>query len=200
MTRISLTQILDYPAVYAMWQGPFASQKTRPVFEQSLLEHGNRILDVGCGPGTNAPLFSGKELVGIDLNPRYIVHAQARFRGKFVCGDAVTFPYESLGTFDIIFLNSLMHHLPEESCRTLLSNLRKNLAPNGRLIVLDLIADKTNRVAYMLAKLDRGKFVKTEEQWRSILSETINPTIFTRYNVGIGPLPLWNMFMAAVQS
>jgi SAM-dependent methyltransferase len=196
----SLTQILDYPSVYAMWQGPFAKQKTRPLFDQNILENSKRILDVGCGPGTNSSLFEGKEHIGIDLNPLYVEYAQSKFPGKFICGDAVTFSYESLGTFDLIFLNSLMHHLPEEACRILLNKLIKHLTPGGRLVVLDLIIDKSSPLAFILAKLDRGKFVKTVDHWQNILTDTIRPNFFKRYDVGIGPLPLWKMFMAVGQS
>jgi SAM-dependent methyltransferase len=77
-----IERILEHPAVYAAWQAPFASQKFAPV-ERHLAHHDvRRILDVGCGPGTNAPRFAGADYVGVDINERYLVIAREKFRGR----------------------------------------------------------------------------------------------------------------------
>jgi hypothetical protein len=52
------------------------------------------------------------------------------------------------------------------------------------------------KVAHFLAKADRGEFPRPEQEWRALLDETIHPQLFQRYDVGIGPLPLWRFFMA----
>ena len=58
-------RMLEHPAVYALWQAPFAKQKFAPI-ERRIAGHAiRRILDVGCGPGTNAARFDGADYVGI---------------------------------------------------------------------------------------------------------------------------------------
>jgi SAM-dependent methyltransferase len=189
-------QLLENPVPYALWQYPFVKQKVAPFLERKLITPKTRVLDVGCGPGTNVPLFTGCDYIGIDFNQRYIDYVSRKYARRFICADAITFDYEPLGQFDLIFMNSLMHHLPTDGCRTLLSKLYDRIAPNGTLVVLDLILDDTCRIAHFLAKADRGEFPRPEHEWRALLDETIHPRLFQRYDVGIGTLPLWRFFMA----
>ncbi len=67
-----LTDILNFPSVYRLWQAPFASAKLRPLQHDNDLCNARRVLDVGCGPGTNSPVFSHTDYLGLDLNERYI--------------------------------------------------------------------------------------------------------------------------------
>lgn len=191
--------LVDNPVPYALWQYPFVGQKVAPFVTKTVVKPGSRVLDVGCGPGTNVPLFKGCQYVGLDVNPRYILHSQKRYPGDFICADAIAFDYEPLGQFDLIFLNSMMHHLPDDGCHTLLTKLRDRIAPDGTMVVLDLVLDRKSPIAYALARADRGAFPRPETHWRAILKETVGPTSFQRYDVGIGPLPLWRMFMAEVK-
>lgn len=187
---------LSSPRLYTIWQAPFVDQKARPFVTGRTLPSGCRVLDVGCGPGTNTPLFKNTEYFGLDISPSYIATARSMISGTLICADAVEFDYESLGKFELIFMNSLMHHLPTEACRRLLLKLRGQLSPSGSLVVLDLILDETSPIAYLLAKADRGDFPRPERDWRALLDETVHPQSFKRYDVGIGPLPMWKMFMA----
>ena len=77
-------RLLEHPAVYGAWQAPFAAQKFAPV-DRWLRQHEvRRVLDVGCGAGTNARRFKGIEYVGLDINERYLEVARTRFPGTFV--------------------------------------------------------------------------------------------------------------------
>ena len=72
-------RLLEHPAVYSAWQAPFAAQKFAPV-ERWLRDHKiRRVLDVGCGAGTNAQHFTDVDYVGLDVNERYLEVARARF-------------------------------------------------------------------------------------------------------------------------
>lgn len=68
----TLTRILEQPLSYRLWQAPFAEAKFAPALRHNDLTRVRRILDVGCGPGTNAHHFEGIDYLGIDLNPRYV--------------------------------------------------------------------------------------------------------------------------------
>ena len=37
------------------------------------------VLDVGCGPGTNAPHFAHADYLGVDINPSYVATAARRY-------------------------------------------------------------------------------------------------------------------------
>ena len=75
--RRTTDRLLEQPWVYRTWQAPFASAKLRPFLTRIDLSRARRVLDVGCGPGTNAAIFTESEYVGIDINPEYIRTASA---------------------------------------------------------------------------------------------------------------------------
>lgn len=131
--------ILEMPISYRVWQAPFAEAKFAPVLAHNDLSAVRRVLDVGCGPGTNAAHFAGSDYVGIDLNPRYIEDAKRRHGRDFRVADATEFSVPEGERFDFILINSFLHHIPDEPTRDLLGNLRRALAPDGHIHVMELV-------------------------------------------------------------
>lgn len=68
------------------------------------LQPGQRVLDVGCGPGRHAHALArrGIEVVGVDITPRFVELAteHAPAGAKFVLGDARALTYD--GEFDAV--------------------------------------------------------------------------------------------------
>ena len=106
-------RLMEHPRIYAAWQAPFAAQKFAPV-ERWLRNHKvHRVLDVGCGAGTNAAHFTGVDYTGIDVNERYLQVAGAKFRGRFVQADLTASDLSSLvhplnvSRFQTLFVESV---------------------------------------------------------------------------------------------
>lgn len=71
-----------------------------------------RVLEVGCGTGTNAIWLAsrGFEVVGIDISPRAIARAEAKVRGEpahFLVRDFFDASLE--GRFDLVFDRGVLH-------------------------------------------------------------------------------------------
>ena len=64
--------LLERPLVYQLWQKPFVEQKLTPILRRGDITRARRVLDVGCGPGTNTSQFGNADYIGIDINPSYI--------------------------------------------------------------------------------------------------------------------------------
>ena len=183
-------RLLEHPAVYSAWQAPFAAQKFAPV-ERWLGSHKvRRVLDVGCGAGTNAGHFIGTEYVGIDHNERYLEVARARFPGEFVQADLTTADLSSLGTFDMILANSFLHHVNDAAAQRILAQLSPLLAPEGTIHILDLVLPDRKSLAWMMARLDRGEHARPIEQWRTLFASAFAPVLFEPYFYGGW---LWSM-------
>ena len=136
-------RLMEHPSIYSAWQAPFAAQKFAPV-ERWLRNHRvHRVLDVGCGAGTNAGHFSGVEYIGIDVNERYLQAASARFRGRFVQADLTSTDLSSLGTFDMILANSFLHHVTDSDAQRILAQLSPLLAADGTIHILDLVSARS---------------------------------------------------------
>ena len=83
-----IARVMEWPPVYRLWMAPFAEQKLRPIRAHTDLTRVRRVLDVGCGPGTNTALFSGSDYLGIDINESYIESARRRHRRTFVAAES----------------------------------------------------------------------------------------------------------------
>ena len=80
---------------------------------------GARLLEVGCGMGTDLLQFArgGAKVTGIDLTPRSIAISRRHFeiygqRGDFAISDCEKLPFTS-ESFDVVYSNGVLHHTPD---------------------------------------------------------------------------------------
>jgi SAM-dependent methyltransferase len=183
----------ELPFVYRTLQAPFHERKIAPCLRHLALTPATRVLDVGCGPGTNAAHFHGVQYTGIDINPEYIASARRRHPGRFVVGDVTDPSVLPNERFDVVLLNSLMHHLPDEASHHLMSRLGQRLNPSGRLHILDLILPPDASPARLLARLDRGRFARPLEAWRALFERSMAVEHFAPFPLGVPGVALWQM-------
>jgi ubiquinone/menaquinone biosynthesis C-methylase UbiE len=108
------------------------------------LRPGQRLLDVGCGPGTItldlARRVAPGRVVGIDVAPEVLRGADALRRREgidnvtFEPGDAYALDYDD-DSFDIIHLHQVLQHLTDPV--RALNGMRRVLAPGGVLAARD---------------------------------------------------------------
>ncbi|HZS57731.1 MAG TPA: class I SAM-dependent methyltransferase [Gemmatimonadaceae bacterium] len=185
--------VLEHTLVYRLWQAPFAERKFAPIAARNDVSRIRRVLDVGCGPGTNTHHFAHADYVGIDINPRYIDAARRRTGRTFIAADATTYVVDPAERFDFIFLNSFLHHVDTPSARRILSHVATLLTEDGAIHILDLIRPDRPSIALTLAKLDRGDFPRPLAEWRSLFEESYRPVVFEPYPLGAFGVTLWNM-------
>ncbi len=193
----TLDAIMRQTLIYRLWMGPFAEKKFAPIAAQNDLARVRCVLDVGCGPGTNAHHFLSVEYLGIDLNEKYINDATRRYgtsQGRrFMAVDAAKFTAPPSERFDFILVNSFFHHVDDATARSILANLSKLLTEDGRLHVLDLVLPEAGSAARFLALADRGNFPRPLEQWRTIFTESFEQVLFEPYDLGAFGWTLWKM-------
>lgn len=188
-----VSRVFDNTALYRLAQAPFVIDKLAPLLRRPDIGRARRVLDVGCGPGTNAPFFTHAEYLGLDLSPGYVEFARARFRGRFEVADATAFTLAGEAPFDFVLLNSLMHHLDDDQVRRVLDRVAPLVAPGGAVHVLDLVLPRRPGPAWALARLDRGEHPRPRERWLELLGERLEPLEVEPYAVGALGLPLWHM-------
>ena len=108
------------------------------IFERLALAPGDRVLEVGCGPGmlwrSHADrLPDGCTITLTDFSPGMVEEAEAALGGRFSfrVADAQALPFGD-ASFDLVVANHMLYHVP--NLDRALSEFARVLAPSGRLI------------------------------------------------------------------
>jgi len=101
---------------------------------------GARLLEVGCGMGTDLLQFArgGAKVTGIDLTPRSIEISRRHFEvygqcGEFAISDCEKLPFKS-ESFDVVYSNGVLHHTPDTAGAV--SELHRVLRRGGQTRVM----------------------------------------------------------------
>lgn len=186
-------RLLEYSLAYRVWQAPFAERKLAPLFAHNDMRRVRRVLDVGCGPGTNTHHFASAEYLGIDFNPAYIESARRRHGREFVVADVTAYQVPADRRFDLILANSLLHHIETADARRILAHLATLLAPDGHIHIFDLVLPAQPSISRLIARADRGDYPRPLEEWRKLFTSDFEPVVFEPYSLGCGGVVLWNM-------
>lgn len=185
---------MEWPLVYRLWQAPFAEGKLRPVLNAMQIRPPCRVLDIGCGPGTNAHHFSNVDYLGIDINEHYIDTAIRRHGNRFMVADAANLAGTDLrGGWDFVLINSLLHHLSDNEVHALLAAVPGLLSDGGRVHILDLVLPHKRRLSHLLARLDRGRYPRRLEKWRELFLSHLQVESFMSFPLGFRILEMWSM-------
>jgi arsenite methyltransferase len=110
------------------------------------LEPGERVLDLGCGAGTDTLIAAqmvgaGGRVAGIDMTPEMLARARtaaaqmALDNVDFVEGDVERLPFEN-ESFDAVISNGVIDLIPDKDA--VFAEIHRVLAPGGRLQVADV--------------------------------------------------------------
>jgi SAM-dependent methyltransferase len=131
---------------------------------------GRTVLDVGSGTGFWVDLWrreGAARVAGSDLVPAAVGRLRERFPGSEFAqadiGENAPFPGE---TFDLVTIMSVLHHvIDDERFERALANLASQVAPGGRLAVLDPLVVRRR---WMPPEAESAhNVVRTLAQWES---------------------------------
>jgi SAM-dependent methyltransferase len=172
-----MKEVLQRPAVYQLFQvavGAF-SARARAIHRYLEPRAGQRMIDIGCGPGHILnELPEGVIYRGFDVDETYIDFANERFgtKGKFHCRLFDEEAAAEFGPVDLVMMNGVLHHMDDHSAGVTLSAIEKVLRPGGFFFALDgVYVDGQSAIAKWFLDKDRGRFVRTEDGYRSLLSK-----------------------------
>ena len=163
-------KFLEISGVYAKLMGFLLGTSTYPTLVEEFIKPtpGCSVLDVGCGPAAILEFLQDVNYIGLDHNPNYIATATKKYgsKGTFICAGVDQLNDYGLKTFDRIIILGVMHHLDDGQLTELMMSLKDRLNIGGVLITFDgAYEDNQNLISKFLAKNDRGKFVRSKEQY-----------------------------------
>jgi ubiquinone/menaquinone biosynthesis C-methylase UbiE len=110
----------------------------RNALERLRVVPGQRVLDLGCGPGDGASMLNarGAHAIGLDYSDGMLDTAKkdANNAGRLVRGDAGRLPFQD-GAFDKIVCTNSFHHYPDHLGS--LREMRRVLKRGGLLVLVD---------------------------------------------------------------
>jgi ubiquinone/menaquinone biosynthesis C-methylase UbiE len=117
------------------------------MLDQAGLKPGDRVLDVGCGPGSLTLLAKKRvgeagQVAGIDASPEMIAVAEEKAQRAGLQVDYRLEVVERLpfsdSSFDAVLSSLMVHHLPLDLKRQALAEILRVLKPGGCLVILDM--------------------------------------------------------------
>ena len=158
-----------------------AAALRRRTVELAGIAPGERVLDVGCGPG-RLTILAGTvagpagEACGIDPAPEMVElarrnAARAGAAGvRFEVGVIEALPYVD-EHFDVVLSSLVLHHLPDELKRRGLAEVWRVLTPAGRFVAVDFGATPGEGFGHVLCVLGLRRGWDHAERLREMLRE-----------------------------
>ena len=178
-----LWRLLALPKVYTWFQSHLGVAGNRAQVAAFIDAHPrDRVLDIGCGPAEILEFLPAVDYIGVDLSPRYLSDARARYPGAtFLQMDVRQMPADWEQCFDLVLAQGVLHHFNDEEAIVLLTSARAALKAEGRLITVDpAFAPHQHPVARLMARLDRGRHVRTVDQYQRLAAR-----VFARTSISV---------------
>src|SRR5262245_50257229 len=168
-------RLITVPEIYKGLMRALGSDRSVRTYVNDFLKPkpGEKLLDVGCGPAQVLPYLPEVDYVGIDLNEKHIAYAREHFgaRGRFIVGNAAEDLNQEAGSFDLINVSALLHHLGDKEAVYLFSGLKRLLKAGGKIVTIDNVSLPKQRFAVrLLNALDSGLNIRTPEGYVGLLS------------------------------
>ena len=174
--RRGLYFLLALPSVYRIFRTIVRGDGCR-IYVSEYVQPlpGEKVLDIGCGPGDILENLAAVDYLGFDISREYIEAAQKRFgrRGRFFCGDVgLTAIDQEAASFDLVLATGVLHHLEDHQAISLFNLARRALKPGGRLVTFDgcFVAGQSKLARFVVSR-DRGRYVRESAEYAKLAAQ-----------------------------
>ncbi|HEY6695006.1 MAG TPA: methyltransferase domain-containing protein [Solirubrobacteraceae bacterium] len=159
--------------VEATYQTPDVVEQRRATRALLALRPGERVLDIGSGPGFLAAEMAAEvgpegKVVGVDPSDSMLEMGRRRDAPvEFVAGDAVALPFDD-ESFDAVVSTQVYEYVADMPAA--LAEARRVLRTGGRLLILD-----TDWDSIVWHSSDRDRMLRVLEKWNGHLADPYLP-------------------------
>ncbi len=167
-----------YHGLQRLVHGDYGNQKR--IVETFRRRTSGNTLEVGCGTGLIASFFESGKYIGVDVDGDRVEAAKKLYPDhEFHLADVTKQYHECLDKADNVIFHSTIHHINDNGVRNVLRNIKtaaqKKTAPVQLLVMEPVIPDRIvfNLPGFILAKLDRGRHVRTVSDLTALLGSDV---------------------------
>ncbi len=157
-----------------------------------------KVLDFGCGTGSNCFLCKPKNYLGIDISQKRINYAKysyPEYQFDIYNNDKINTADNSI---DLILLIAVLHHIHSKHIEDIFKEFKRILKyPSGIVIVLEPCFLKKHLIRnYFMKLFDRGKYIMMKEEYLKLFN---NQAFEVRHIEIITKLAYKEIFFSAYQ-
>ena len=186
-----LYRLLSFPRLFALARSIIAPGATAGltrevgfVLEQKI--KGRHLLDIGCGPESWLTV-NGHTPVGVDINEKYVAaHCQHDALGAVSSADHLPFSNKS---FSGVWSVGVFHHLPDALVKQSVQEMIRVCEPDGYVAIIDAVYPNSfwrHLLGALIRRLDRGKFMRFQDEFMSLLPNKDQWSIDRRFISPVG--------------
>ena len=139
-------------------------------------QKGDRVLDFGCGIGSNSKLFDAEDYIGAEVDTSRVESARIKYPASqfekipFISSKDDKIPFED-NSFDIIFISLCLHHIDSSTCKLLFKEFKRVLNQGGKIIGIEPCILPNNYFSNVFMNVvDAGDYILTIEEYKKIYS------------------------------
>ena len=137
---------------------------------------GDKVLDFGCGIGSNSKLFHYDDYIGVEVDESRVLSSRPKYpKSKFKQIPFISKPDDKIpfedNSFDLVFISLCLHHIDSDTCKLLFKEFSRVLNHNGKIIGIEpcIISEKYFSNIFMNI-IDAGDYILPIEQYKQIYS------------------------------
>jgi ubiquinone/menaquinone biosynthesis C-methylase UbiE len=118
-------------------------------------------------------MFPSAGYIGLDCDCKRIAYARRKYPGyRFITSNVRKIPLPD-NSIDYIFIISVLHHISSQVISGYLDEFKRILKSEGLIFVAEPCVFKNTPVSnWFMLHLDKGKYIRNEKQYISILKKS----------------------------
>lgn len=167
-----------------IWRSKYATEKfVKKILLEEFDFKNKNVLDFGCGTGSYCIFFDSDKYLGIDTDRKRIEYTKKEYpRYRFHVFDKSKNLLNLKKTFDVVFVVSVLHHLPDKDCSKYIKMFYEVLNPKGKVIMMEpCLFPKSRFNNWFMEFIDRGKYIRTEEEYKNLFRGYFNVIVHKKY-------------------
>lgn len=142
----------------------------------------SKVLDFGCGTGSNSFIFNSENYIGVDVDEKRVNFASKSFpEYKFKVIENNILPANS-NFFDYICIFATIHHISDNIFQEYIKEFKRVLKTHGKIIIIEPVLSENHKFNnWFMKTFDDGNFIRYEEEYKKLFGEEFSVTVYKRF-------------------